>query len=374
MTTTVAVRPLTITACGVVSPAGLGLDVLGGALRSGVEEHAAPVSGFEDVIDGYPPRPAWAVPDLKVAEHLGRKGLRHIDRFTLLGLIACKLALDEYGRPLTDAERAETGVVMATNTGSLVSMLEVGRDTLLQEKPYLVNPARFPNVVTNACTGQIAIRNSLTGVNVVMSGGQAAGLAAVRFARTTIGDGRSRRLLVGGIEELSEVAAWGWHKSGALREDAAVGEGAAAFLVEDGETVAAEGRTGLAELLGCEVGYYGARDAEGRLDGLRSGIERALDRSGLSPGEVDVVAVGATGQLGVEDIEERALQEVLGRPVPTVRVAETLGELYSASVPLQVAAVLALWRAEPADHARVALVTSIGGDGNAGCLVVRECR
>ncbi|MEV8638519.1 beta-ketoacyl synthase N-terminal-like domain-containing protein [Streptosporangium sp. NPDC051023] len=374
MTTTVAVKPLTITACGVVSPAGLGLDALESALRSGVDAYTAPQSGFEDVTDSYPPRPAWAVPDLKVAEHLGRKGLRHIDRFTMLGLIACKLAFDESGTVLSDEDRAETGVVMATNTGSLVSMLEVGRDTLLQEKPYLVNPARFPNVVTNACTGQIAIRNSLTGVNVVVSGGQAAGLAAVRFARTTIGDQRSRRLLVGGIEELSEVAAWGWHKSGALHENAPVGEGSAVFLVEDGEAASAAGRTGLADLLACEVGYYGARDAAGRAEGLRSCVERALDRSGVSPGEVDVVSLGATNHRGLDDLEEQALQEVLDRPVPKIRVSEVLGELYSASVPLQVAAILALWRGEPAEHARVALVTSIGGDGNAGCLVVRECR
>ncbi|GAA3111093.1 beta-ketoacyl synthase N-terminal-like domain-containing protein [Streptosporangium carneum] len=373
MTTTVAVRPLTITACGVVSPAGLGLGALEEALRSGVDDYTAPDNPFEGAVDGYPPRPLWAVPDLRVAEHLGRKGLRHIDRFTMLGLIACKLALDESGTALTDEDRADTGVVMATNTGSLVSMLEVGRDTLLQEKPYLVNPARFPNVVTNACTGQIAIRNSLTGVNVVVSGGQAAGLAAVRFARTAIGDERSRRLLVGGVEELSQVAAWGWHKSGALHEDAPVGEGSAVFLVEDAEAASTAGRSGLADLLACEVGYYGAGDSEWRARGLRSCVERALERSGVGADDVDVVSLGATNHRRLELLEDRVVQEVLDRPVPRVRVSEVLGELYSASVPLQIAAVLALWR-EPADHARTALVTSVGGDGNAGCLVVRECR
>ncbi|MCT9930520.1 hypothetical protein N5079_09855 [Planotetraspora sp. A-T 1434] len=361
--------PLAITSCGVVSPAGLGLEALERALRHGLETPAEP----KESPDGYPPRPLWAIPDLGVAELLGRKGLRHVDRLTKLGLVACKLALEGAGEELDADARAHTGVVLATNTGSLTSMVEVGIDTLVQKKPYLVNPGNFPNVVTNACTGQIAIRNSLRAVNSVVSSGQAASLAAIRFARTAIEQGRASRLLVGGVEELSPAAAWGWHLSGALTEDAPIGEGCALFLVEDAEAVRSSGRTALAELLACEVAYQGLGTAREQGEGLRHCVERALERSGVSPGEVDAVCLSATNHWVRDQLEEWAVGEELGRPVPQVQVGEVLGELYSASGAMQVAALLARWR-EPARQPRIGLVTSMGEDGNVGCLVVREWR
>ncbi|MEU7690676.1 hypothetical protein OHB01_25080 [Microbispora hainanensis] len=360
--------PLAITSCGVVSPAGLGLEPLEHALRHGLESRAEPEESPED----YPPRPLWAIPDLEVAELLGRKGLRHVDRFTKLGLVACRLALDGIGGLDADAG-ADTGVVLATNTGSLTSMVEVGIDTLVQEKPYLVNPGNFPNVVTNACTGQVAIRNSLRAVNSVVSSGQAASLAAIRFARTAIEQRRAGRVLVGGVEELSPAAAWGWHLSGALVDDAPVGEGCALFLVEDAEAVRASGRTAPAEMLACEVAYRGHGTAQEQAEALTECVERALERSGVSPGAVDTASLGATNHWVRDDLERWALGEALGRPVPHVRVGEVLGELYSASGAMQLAALLALWR-EPAREPRIGLVTSIGEDGNVGCLVVREWR
>jgi 3-oxoacyl-[acyl-carrier-protein] synthase II len=359
--------PLAITSAGVVSPAGLGLEVLVRALQHGLDAYAEP----EDSPDGYPPRPLWAIPDLEVVRHLGRKGLRHVDRFTRLGLVAGKLALEGAMGDLDADARGDTGVVLATNTGSLASMVEVGIDTLVQEKPYLVNPGNFPNVVTNACAGQIAIRVSLRSVNSVVSSGQ----AAIRFARMAIEQGRASRLLVGGVEELSPAAAWGWHLSGALVEGAPVGEGCALFLVEDAEALRSSGRTALAELLACEVSYQGTGTGGEPGEGLLHCVERALEQSNVSPGEVDVVCLSATNHRDLDNLEEWAVGEALGRTAPQVRVGHILGELYSASGAMQVAALLAMWR-EPArqPQPRIGLVTSIGEDGNVGCLVVREWR
>jgi 3-oxoacyl-[acyl-carrier-protein] synthase II len=369
VSTAVAVAPLAITGCGVVSPAGLGLAPLGQALCHGLDSHAGPVA---DALAGYPPHPVWAVPELPVAEQLGRKGLRNVDRLTTLGLLACKQALDQAGTPLVTGEDSHrVGVVMATSTGSLRSQADIASDTLVQDKPYLVHPGRFPNVVLNSCAGQIAIWNALKGVNATVASGQVSSLAAVRYARTAIGRGRATMLLVGGVEELCLPVAWGWHLSAALTADAPIGEGCAVFLVEDGATAAAAGRGVLARLLGCEVGYFGAAPQRRALaDGLVGCIGRALERSGLVPDDIDVVSLGATNHIGLARLEERALRRVLGRPVRRVRVTEVLGECYSASAAMQIAGLLALWQQEPAGASSTALVTSVGNDGNLGCLVV----
>ncbi|MBT2510100.1 hypothetical protein J7I98_30440 [Streptomyces sp. ISL-98] len=370
-----AVRPLVITGHGVVSAAGLGLGPLGELLAAGGPGHTGPQG--DDAAD-YPPRAVRTVPGFKAADHLGRKGTRHLDRLTGLGLVACKEALDGLGASgaaVTDADSRRTGVVMATSTGSIQSLSELARDTLVQDAPYMVNPSRFPNTVMNCCAGQIAIRNGLRGLNATVAGGRLSGLFAFRHARVALSQGRAERLLVGGTEELSAPAAWAWHRTGVLREQAAVGEGSAVFMVEDAERAAGRGHTALAELLACEVGFYGATAERHSLaTGLAECVERALVRSRVAVEEITTVALGATHHVGLDRVEELAVESALGGLPGAVRIAEALGETYSAAGAFQVAAVLAQWQRDPAPSGsvRTALITSVGQDGNAGALVLRD--
>ncbi|MFI5939503.1 beta-ketoacyl synthase N-terminal-like domain-containing protein [Streptomyces uncialis] len=358
---TTVVEPLYITAAGVVSSAGIGLGPLADGLLGLTESQEGPVG--EDA-EAYPPRPVRAVRGLDVKEHLGRKGTKYLDRLTSFGLISTKEVLRD-----TEVDGARTGVVMATNTGSVSTHSTLLYDTLTLDKPYLVNPGRFPNTVMNSAAGQIAIRNGLRGLNATVAGGQTASLLAFRHARLALGLRRADRLVVGGAEELSAPAAWGWHRTGVLRDGAALGEGAAVFTVQRERP--AEGP--LAELLACETRF--TPDPRGYTDGLADAVTRALLRSGVSPDEVDVVSLGAVHQRGLERLEERGVRAALGGGLPrTVRIADVLGETFSASGAMQLAALLALWQAEPAAPPVTALVTSVGWDGQAAAMVVRSPR
>jgi 3-oxoacyl-[acyl-carrier-protein] synthase II len=353
------VAPLAITGCGVVAPTGVGRAELITAIRDGFDGYVQPTPGTGD----YPPIPLWAVPDLPVGELLGRKGLRNVDRMTVLALVAVKFALEEAGGVAEDELRS-SGVVLATATGSLRSLTYVAMDTVIQEKPYMVNPARFPNVVMNACAGQIAIRTGMRGLNATVSAGQTSSMAAFRYARIAMAQGRATRLLTGGVEELSPIGVWGWHLAHGLTDGVAAGEGAAMFMVEDAAVVRAAGRPILAEVLACETGFA----ADGVADQLVDCIDRALRRSGCSAGDLDTVVLGAGGQPDVEQIEQEAVEKALGRPVERLPVTDTIGQCYSASGALGVAALLGHW----ADRTGwTGLVTSAGSDGNVGALVVR---
>jgi 3-oxoacyl-[acyl-carrier-protein] synthase II len=320
-----------------------------------------------------PPRVLHTVPDLRLADHLGRKGIRHIDRLTALGLVACKLALDGADGQASGDDRSQTGVVLGTSTGSSRSIAEVAHDSLTAELPYQVNPSQIPNTVMNACAGQLAIWNSLRGVNATVAAGALSSLYALRYARTVIGQGRATRLIAGGVEEVSVHTAWAWHRAGVLTDSAAVGEGCALFLI-DGEAPLDDERV-LAELLACEVRFCPAPSGADQLaDGLSATILRALDRSGLDADDVSTVALGSVGLLGPAAMERRGVRQALGRSPRVLPVAEALGVSYSASTALQVASVLALWRRGGADLGDVALVTGVGIDGNLGCLVLRRPR
>ncbi|MFI2200757.1 beta-ketoacyl synthase N-terminal-like domain-containing protein [Streptomyces sp. NPDC020192] len=354
--------PLAVTAVGAVSAAGIGLDALGRAVVEGIAGHADPVGLSEETL---PPRPARVVPELPVAELIGRKGTRHLDRTTKLALVACRLALDVH--PGQVGERS--GVVLGTSTGSIRSSSEFSLETLRQERPYLVNPSLFPNTVMNCAAGQIAIRHGLHGVNATIAGGHLSGVQALRYARNALRQGHADRILVGGVEEFCAQSAWGWHLSGALDVDVPVGEGAAMLMVEQEAEASAAGRPVLARVLACETGY----GAPGGLsDALASVVAAALERCGRRPEEVGAVSYGATGLTGLDRVEERAVRAALGGRSPGrgVRVKETTGECFSAAGVLQIAGLIGAWRHTAASEGELALVTAVARDGNVGCAVL----
>ncbi len=362
MTVATAVRPLAVIGTGVLSPAGLGQASLDEAIRTG---RITPLGAGPDPAAGpMPPGTVRRLPDLRLADHLGRKGLRNIDRLTAIGLIATRQALENAGPG--SAPRSRTGVVVGTSTGSVVSLAELAHDTLTQDRPYLVNPVQFTNNVMNACAAQIAIWNELSGLNATVAGGQLSSIFALRCARVMLDRGRADRLVVGGVEEISEHTAWAWHRTGALAAGTALGEGGA-MAVLDATLDAGDPRV-QAELLACEVGF----SASERAKALAGCITRALSRSGAGPEAVGIVALGSTGYRRLDEVERLGLRMALGRSPLIVDVAGTLGVTYSASGALQLAALLGAWSNGEAGGGSVGLLTAVGPDGNVGCAVLRR--
>lgn len=364
MTAAATVAPLVITGCGVACAAGIGLDALADAIGDNKRGEAdlAAIGG------DFPPMPLTATPEFRAENYLGRKGTRSLDRTMRLALVTCDQALAQLGTPLASTDRAHTGVVIGS-TARFRSSGELCRDTLVLEKPYLVSVNMFPSTGANYYSSQIAIRNSLRGANTAIAGGRISGLAAIRFARNAISQGHVDRAVVGAVEELCAQSAWAWYLSGALVPGAAVGEGSALFVVETPAGAAAAGRVALAELLACETGTPGR---SGLRRGLAACIERALRRSGVAADSVTAVSLGATGLRGLRAAEQDAVRRVLGvLPPRQIRPAGVTGETFSASAALQIASLLATWRADGDAVDSAALVTSVGYDGDVACLVLR---
>ncbi|MET9795454.1 beta-ketoacyl synthase N-terminal-like domain-containing protein [Nocardiopsis alba] len=349
-----------------MSTAGIGLAPLAELIVNGIPVHTEPET---DDLGDYPPVPVRPVGGFRLADHIGRKGTRHLDRLTGFGLVACDLALRATSSP--QAAKDRTGIVIGTSTGSVQSLSELARDTILQERPYLINPSRFPNTVMNSCAGRIAIRHGFRGMNATLAAGRLSSLTAFRHARIALTQRRADRLLVGGVEELTAPTAWAWYRSGGLAEETAIGEGGAVFDLGwggDNDAVSEGTETPVAELLGCEISFAPGR---GLSAALTRDIRVALMRSSVTPDQIDLVVPGASGHVGTGRAEARALSAAVGDR-PTIPFVQSLGETYSASGALQLAAVLALWRVRTSAQRRHALITSVGADGNTGALVVRE--
>lgn len=354
-----------ISAWAAVSPFGIGREAFRDGLLAG-HGTAAPVSGPEDRAAG-PGEMACVVPGFEIREVLGKKGTRSMDRLTAV-------AVATVGQLVAHADaEAESGpgraLVLGTTTGSAQSMMDFTRSSLTGDKPFFVDPARFPNTVMNCAAGQAAIWHQLKGPNVTIGGGRAAGLLALNYARRLQRTARARSVLCGGAEEYSPARAWLQRHSRADDEAGAVlGEGCAMLLVEPAGPDCAE-RPGLAEVLAIEFGVFaGPGDVRTVLSSV---LRRAFASAGADPAQLWAVAPGGVpGGLGVQ--EHAAIQDVLGDAAPrSIPCTALIGDTAAAAATFQLVSALAFAENEPSARARLALVTAVDRDGVVGCALLR---
>jgi 3-oxoacyl-[acyl-carrier-protein] synthase II len=351
-----------ISAWSAVSPYGIGSTPFADGVARGP---AVPVP--VDPAAGPVPAPlAYQVPAFDAQSVLGRKGTRTMDRVSALSVTAVRELVAS-----ADPDRAVTtgpsvGLVLGTTTGSAQSMMDITRDTLVQEKPFYVDTARIPNAVMNSAAAQCAIWYHLEGPNATIAGGRVAGLSALRYARRLLDSGRAGTVFCGGVEEYSPARAWLEYHGRRPGEPAAIlGEGAALLLIEPASRA---GGRALAEVLAVEGGVYLESDPTRALVAC---LHRALDRAGVTIDEVwAVAATPAPGPLG--DAELAAIDQLFGdRPVRSVPGGQPWGDAGAATAPFQIAATLAMADRNPQAAGRVAVVTAVDRDGLLGCALLR---
>lgn len=355
-----------ITGWSALTSAGIGVDALARRF-AGAELSAVGAGGVDRGVEvGHlysEPLPAptgHALADFDVRAHLGRKGTSSYDRATALAVVCCQDALREAQTTVDDNTRTRVGVALGTSLGSFKSTSDYSRETLVQEKPYLVNPMLFPNTVMNCAAGQVAIRFGLRGANATIAGGALAFLNAVRYATNAIERGYVDAMLTGAVEEYTPHRAWSSELTGTTAVVAA-GEAAGMFLLAGPRAQEWAGPRHAGRILAVTTGYGpgGGEQAELALAGC---VRRALDRAGVDPADV---ATAVTGD--VEDTDHREYGPVataLGHEPRRVLAKRLLGECDAASGAVALAVLLA------AGGAGLSLLTARGPDGAVGAAIV----
>jgi 3-oxoacyl-[acyl-carrier-protein] synthase II len=359
---------LALTGWGLVCSAGIGPAAFRSAL---VAPQPAP-----DVTAAYaeplPAATAHVLRDFDVRALLGRKGTGALDRRTALALVACRQALADGALTVTDENRQRIGVVLGTTWGSLEAMSHYTRDSLLEERPYLVEPARFPNTVMNCAAGQAAIWHGLKGVNATIAGGTLAFLNVLDYVANLLRCGHADTLLAGAVEEFTPHAAWAHHLTQPATPSVPAGEAAIVFVVERAAEARAAGRRLHAEVLAVATGFapesaHGRR-AEGALSAC---IRRVLAAAAVTP--ADIARVQPSGHDDARaPIERAALADVFGPDAVVERAPKTVfGECQAATGALQVAALIARAEDGPAHTGWLGLVTGYTEDGALGAALLK---
>jgi 3-oxoacyl-[acyl-carrier-protein] synthase II len=374
---------IVITGVGVVAPNGIGKEEFW-------TNCAAGVSGIKRItlFDTSKYRCHWAgeISDFDPAKYLGPKGLRNLDRTTLLALVAAKLAIEDAQLEITDDNRNEIGVVLGSTMGSVHSISEFDKEGL-REGPRYVNPAKFPNTVINSPASQVAIRFGLKGLNATLSTGFTASLDAVGYALDMLRLGRAQTLLVGGVEELCIETFLGFYKLGMLATSpngtiprwgphqerscgTLLGEGAAFFVLEPFEWARERCARILADLPGYGTRFDGAtlRPSEAQSVGLAEAVREALSASGVGPDDVAAVSGCANGTHALDEVERQALEGLrlgLGHEIALTNVKSAIGESFSAAGAFQLLDALGTLAGQRTAPESVPALASVGASRGA---------
>ncbi|UCD15323.1 MAG: beta-ketoacyl-[acyl-carrier-protein] synthase family protein, partial [Candidatus Omnitrophota bacterium] len=288
-------------------------------------------------------------------DFLGPKGLRNLDRSTLFILTAAKCAIEDANLVIDESNTDNIGICTGTTFSHLWSIAEFDRE-VFEGGLAFSNPALFPSNVINSASSQVSIKFNIQGFNTTVSTGYTSSLEALKYASIALDTGKSKIVLVGGVDSLTFSLFFGFHKLQYMagfhgeviscpfdrrRNGPVLGEAAGVFSVEDrkvaqerGANIVAKVRSTTSFFDGFKIGRI---HPQGR--GLEIAVKEALEQAGVSLKDVDYISSCANSSQDVDKIEIKVLRKIFGKQldnIPVSSIKSMLGETFSAAGSLQV--------------------------------------
>ena len=348
-----AVRRVAVTGAGVVSPLGSTLENFHRALcdaRPGIRRLPADVAQGSGVQVG-------AMIDWNPAPLFKEAEAANLDRATQFALAAAEQAISASG--IGASER--TGVYWGTGLGGSHT-LEAAYKQVYGAREWRVRPLTVVMAMNNAAGSNVAVRHGLRGPFANFATACSSSAMALGEAMRTIQAGRADAMIAGGSEALltpATLLAWQALRTLAPADaaDAAasckpfdqrrgglvLGEGAAAFVLEDESLARARGAPVLALLTGygnsCDAVHMSRPDRDGQIRAMRE----ALAESALAPAAIGYINAHGTATVVGDVVEAQAINAVFGEAAARVPVSSTKslhGHLLGGAGALEFAAAL----------------------------------
>ncbi len=332
-------RRVAITGFGVVAPCGLGkADFWQGLLGPGLID-----AGRSTEIADWDPSPYYASP----------KESRRADLSEQFAIAAATEAFDQAGDLGVDSSRIAT--IFGTGVGG-IQTLEEQIAIRLEKGDRRVSPFLVPMMMANAPGAAVSMRFGLRGPNETIVTACAAGTHSLVYAARLIAWGQADAALTGGTEHagtLTSLAGFGnmtaLSNTGTSRpfdtdrDGFVMGEGAAAFVLEEWQSATERGATILGEVLGggsnADAHHITAPAPGGT--GAIACMHLALDDAGLTPADIRQINAHGTSTPLNDAAEAAAVSAVFGdRSVPVVSTKGVTGHALGAAGALEAAAVL----------------------------------
>jgi len=351
-------RRVVVTGLGMVSPLACGVDETWERLLAG-QSGAGPIEKFD--ASGLTTTYACEVPlgdgsdgTFNADDWMSPKDRRKVDDFILYGMAAAEQAVTDAGwKPEGEEDRMRTGVMIGSGIGGLSSIADTA--VLIKEKgPRRVSPFFIPGSLINLISGQVSIRYGFKGPNHAVVTACSTGAHAIGDAARLIQWGDAEVMIAGGAEAaICEIGIAGFNACKALstkraddpksasrpydaeRDGFVMGEGAGVVVLEDYEHAKARGAKIYAEVLGYGLSgdaYHITAPSEDGDGGFRS-MKAALERAGVSPGDIDYINAHGTSTMA-DTIELGAVERLMGDAAAAATMSSTkssIGHLLGAA-------------------------------------------
>lgn len=344
-------KRIVITGLGIITPNGVGKKPFWKSLWEGTSG-VKPVTLFDT--KGLRTKLAGEIQDFDPKDILGPKGLRNLDRTTLLVMCASSMALLDanLSSPVSEDDTDSYGVSIGSTMGSVWSISEFDKGSL-RDGPRSVNPAHFANTVINSPASHISIKFNIQGFNATVATGFCSSLDAIYYALNMMNLYDYKVVLSGGVEELCEQTYKGFHKIGHLagsregkeeivcpfdrrRNGIMMGEGACIAILEEYEHAKKRNASIYAEILGFGTSF----DPESKniyspkAVGAREAIKNCLNDSELNEKDIDYISAAANSTLDCDVMETRAIKGAFkgnAKDIPVSSIKSMIGDSFSAS-------------------------------------------
>lgn len=343
-------RRVVITGMGAVTPVGNNVDEAWANLvagRSGI----ATITRFDttDLVTKF----AGEVKNFDAESLLGRKEARRLDRYTHFAMESSRQAIESSGLLDNGTDRSRVGLVIGSCVGGMDSALEQ-YEVLKQRGPNRVSPFAITMILPDTAPARIAIDYNLTGPNMSVVTACATGNNSLGEAFEMVKRGAADAMIAGGAEAavnpliissfnvMKALSANNDNPAGACRpfdlnrDGFVMSEGSVVLVLEELEHAKKRGAHILAEFIGygtsVDANHMAAPEENGT--GAVASMQRAIERAGISPKEIDYINAHGTGTPLNDKIETLAIKEVLGERAYDIIISSSksmTGHLYGAA-------------------------------------------
>jgi len=305
---------------------------------------------------------AGEVKDFDVEQYLERKVARRTGRFAQFAAAAGMQAVADGALEITDANRDDIGVVMATSGDCFAMGPEW--EIYLNRGSRNVDPFIVTRMGQHMGAGRLGRQLGVRGPNTTINTACASGTDALGHALSLIRLGHAKALLAGGAEAMiTPLSLSSMGRLGALsknnddpehasrpfdakRDGFILGEGAGVLLLESEEHALARGARIYCELGGVGWSFDATDDTAPDPTGQALAMTRALADAGEAAGAVDYINAHGTSTQYNDRTETEAIKIALGDHAKRVKISSTksmTGHLAAGAGGIEaVASVLAL--------------------------------
>ena len=350
---------IVISGLGVVSSSGIGKEAYYHQLQTGNNGVHIKESWTEEGIER---AFFYACPEFNIKDYYQKVRAPYPMRYSQLAMLGCHLALEDAGLREADIPDHRIGMILNT-TFAANEAVEAYLLKLFEKGPRRASPFKFTRTVSNTALGDVTLAQKFRGASSLVLGE-----SSVCYGFDLLKKGEADVIFCGGFDEIRDVLFLSYEDNDlllpcpapngisdaeamkkSLEENAdarktILGEASAFLVLETLEHAQKRGAQIYAEILDYSTSFDGAFEHfvfERQTEDFKEVMEDGLDRSGLTPSDINCI-VGASGlPWQYNEYEGKAIGEIWkDQPVHYTTVKPFIGETFGSSSQASLAAAV----------------------------------